>query len=238
MKSQFSNLKSKIQNFWILLFACSISGCVYYPQAVDIPLISEKNEARIDAGISTDISTHATVSYGLTDKIAIQGFARYGTEEQFYLQGAAGLYKKSVNNFVTEFYGGFGYGMCDVSYHDHFESLRGNFQLYFLQLNFGKKDRRFAHVDYGIGFKTGLLNTNLVTDNWWNEDNSIVIPPYNVNDQSLVLEPNAVFRIGGKRLKFSIKAGGCFIYKFTRPENKLPYSKWNVGIGLNYHFSD
>lgn len=228
----------RINFLCIVIIAFALSGCVYYPQAVDIPLISEKNEARIDAGISTDVSAHATVSYGLTDKVALQGFARYGTEEQFYLQGAAGLYKKSLNNYVTELYGGVGYGVCDVSLHDHEESLKGNFQLYFLQINYGRKDRRFAHVDYGIGFKTGLLNTNLVTDNWWNEDHALYIPPYDDNDQSLVLEPNAVFRIGGKRLKFNIKAGGCLIYKFTRSENKLPYSKWNVGFGLNYHFCD
>jgi hypothetical protein len=41
--------------------------------------ISEKNDLRIDAGISLGPSAHTTISYGLTDKIAIQGFGSVGT---------------------------------------------------------------------------------------------------------------------------------------------------------------
>jgi hypothetical protein len=49
-----------------------MSSCiVYQTQTTDIPLISEKHDLRVDAGVSIVPSVHATISYGLTDKIGI-----------------------------------------------------------------------------------------------------------------------------------------------------------------------
>lgn len=64
------------QNKQILLMLISVlllNGCaVYYPQTTDIPLIKEKKELRVDGGISLFPAINGTVSYGLTDKIAVQ----------------------------------------------------------------------------------------------------------------------------------------------------------------------
>jgi len=49
-------------------------------------LISKKNDLRVDAGVSIVPSLHATISYGLTDKIAIQGFGSIGTGDRYYFQ--------------------------------------------------------------------------------------------------------------------------------------------------------
>lgn len=231
-------MKQPIIFFTIVLLCISgLSGCVYYPQAVDIPLISEKNDCRIDAGISTDVSAHTTVSYGLTDKIAVQGFARYGADEKYYYQGAVGLYKKYPNDLLSEGYAGFGYGISETqsAQHDAGE-LEGNFRLYFLQWNVGKKDRRFANVDYGIGLKGGLLSTSLTDKGWWDESYNQTRIPTRFYDQSLVLEPHAVFRIGSKHLKFNVKLGACWLQKLTHQEYRMPYGYWNAAIGLNYHF--
>lgn len=215
----------------------SMTSCVYYPQAVDIPLISEKNDLRLDAGVSTDVSAHCTVSYGLSDKIALQGFGRYGADEKYYYQGAIGLYKKYLNDLISEGYAGFGYGISDLqtTKHDAGE-LEGTFKLYFLQWNIGRKDRRFAHVDYGLGLKGGLLSTSFTDEGWWNEDYYETDIPYKFIDQSLVFEPHAVFRIGGSHLKFNVKLGSCMLYKLTHQKYKMPFSFWNIGIGFNYHF--
>jgi hypothetical protein len=49
-----------ISGFLIIIM---ISGCaIYHPQTTDIPLISEKNDLRIDAGVSLIPSAHATFS--------------------------------------------------------------------------------------------------------------------------------------------------------------------------------
>lgn len=85
-----------------------ISSCVYYPQLVDIPLVSEEKELKIDAGISYVPSINASASYGLTDKIAVQAFGRiYGV---YYIKGAVGYYKNFSKNNIFELYIGSGYG--------------------------------------------------------------------------------------------------------------------------------
>lgn len=106
-------------NRWLLvgLFSLTIilTGCVVYqPQAVDIPLINKKKDLRIDAGISNLTSANATISYGLTDKVAVQTFGSYQLGERYYFQGAIGLYKKQNIQQVMEWYGGFGYGQGDA----------------------------------------------------------------------------------------------------------------------------
>jgi len=58
---------------FILLSSFLMLSCVaYQPQIVDIPLIHEKNDVRVDASASiVKTSVGSTVSYGLTDKIAL-----------------------------------------------------------------------------------------------------------------------------------------------------------------------
>jgi hypothetical protein len=59
--------------------------------------------------------------------------------------------------------------------------------------------------------------------------------PYKTNhDESMLLEPIGFIRIGGDRLKFSVKLGGTMIYKLTNTDKSLPYSYLNLGLGLNY----
>jgi len=214
-----------------------LSGCVYYPQATDIPLISKKNDLRVDAGISTGISAHGTISYGLTDKVAVQVFGRYGNDvDEFYLQGSAGIFKKHLNENITELYGGYGYGETSYKRHGDHGYLKGSYKLYFLQWNIGRTDRRFANLDYGISLKSCLLTTSMLDHGYWETDYIYPEPGTLYNDKSLLLEPNAMIRIGGKKLKFNLKLGTCLLYKFTNTNYRLPYSKWSVGIGFNYHF--
>jgi hypothetical protein len=214
----------------------SMSACiVYYPQAVDIPLINEKKDLRIDAGISMTASAHATVSYGLTDKVAVQAFGRYGNErEDLYVQTAGGIYKKHQNGFITEYYGGYGYGEKDRINHGDGDmgSLYGNYQLVFLQMNIGRRNIRFANLDYGLSLKTGLLNANFTDTGWWQD--YYYEPGYTYSDMHFLLEPTAVVRFGGKRLKFNIKGGLCYIPYNKNADFELPYGKWNVAIGLNW----
>lgn len=213
-----------------------MSGCAYYPQAVDIPLISEKNDLRIDAGISSAVEAHATVSYGLTDKLAVQAFGRYGNDpDEFYLQAATGLYKQYVNGWITEYYGGLGAGKnFHIRRKSGGPSATGNYEMLFLQMNAGKRDIKFANLDFGLSLKTGLLNAHVFDHGYWID--KYYEPGNSYNDLHLVIEPTAVIRLGGKRLKFNIKGGLSYVPFNHKADFKLPYGWWNIGIGLNYHF--
>lgn len=216
------------------LISLMMSGCiVYHTQTTDIPLISKKNDLRVDAGISLVPSAHATISYGLTDKIAVQGFGSIGADDRYYLQASTGLYKSKGNNRVLELYGGFGYGYGTAYKDANPGRLLGDYQLYFGQLNYGKIASEISNFEIGFGVKTGYLRSNMTDKNyydWVSETGPFV----KYHDKSILFEPVGFVRLGGKNLKFSVKLGGTLIYKFTNTDKNLPYGYINLGLGLNY----
>jgi len=216
------------------LFPLILSSCiVYHPQTLDIPLITEKNDLRMDAGISIVPSAHVTISYGLTNKIAIQGFGSIGADDRYYVQAATGLFKNKENNKVIELYGGFGYGYGDAYKDANPGNLFGDYQLYFAQVNYGKIACETSNFEIGFGIKTGYLHSNLTDENYyaWISETG---PFEKYHDESILFEPIGFIRLGGDKLKFSIKLGGTFIYKFTNTDKSIPYSYINLGLGLNY----
>lgn len=223
---------------WIIAITLTLllSSCVIYnPQMTDIPLIAHKEDLRIDAGISLLTSAHATISYGLTDKITIQGFGSIGADDRYYLQGAAGVYQNKNNSTVLETYAGFGYGHGRSFKSGDNSHLYGDYQLYFGQLNYGRIANKSSNFETGISLKTGYLHTILTDVNYF-DSTSEYGPFVKVRDESILLEPAAFIRLGGKNVKFSLKIGGTFIHKFTHSGNKLPYAYMNLGLGINYRF--
>jgi hypothetical protein len=225
-----------------LLILLAMSGCgVYNPQTTDIPLISEKNDLRVDAGISFVPSVHSTISYGLTDKIAIQGFGSIGTSDngnpknRYYVQAATGLYKNSGNNKILELYGGFGYGYGDCYNDSHPGNIFGNYQLYFAQFNYGTIASDVSNFEIGFGIKAGYLHSDLTDKNYydWISETG---PFTTYHDNSILFEPVGFIRMGGEQLKFSIKLGGTLIYKFTNSDKFIPYNNFNLGLGINCRF--
>lgn len=226
-------MKRKVLFFPFLLFLSISSCCVYHPQTVDIPLIKKKNDLRIDAGISLVPTIHSTISYGLTNKIAIQAFGSTGGDDRQYLQVASGLYKAFENQNVMELYGGFGYGYGDAYKDSRPGNLYGNYQIYFLQYNFGHYSIKSGHLEFGFGIKSGYFHSNLTDRNYysWGSETG----PYpNYKENSILVEPQAFFKVGGERIKFSFKAGGCHLFKITNPNNYIPTTSINIGLGLSY----
>lgn len=233
---------SKIITIGFILVMLIMTSCmVYHPQTVDIPLIEKKNDLRIDAGVSVLPSAQATVSYGLTDKIAIQTFGSFGSDERYYFQGAVGRFKDLGNQKIMEIYSGFGSGYGSAHKDSNPGDLQGDYQLYFMQFNYGKNDCKFAHMDYGFGVKTGLLHSSLTDRNYYYYyyGGYPTEAPYKTYlDNSFLIEPTIFVRLGGERLKFKFQVGSCWLYKFTNTEKSLPYSHLNIGLGLNYRLKN
>ncbi|MDD4993971.1 MAG: hypothetical protein PHR83_17250 [Paludibacter sp.] len=223
------------QTLLLILALTSITSCVYQPTMVDIPLISQKHELRVDAGVSIIPAVNATVSYGLTDKLAIQTYLNTNTYDSYYLQGAVGYYKNLGNNKIMEIYGGFGSGEGDAYSDANPGNLKGNYQSYFAQFNMGSINGRFAHMESGFGIKTGMLHSNMTDMNYYDKTYPLSTSHINYSDNSFLFEPTFFFRFGGERLKVNFKMGGCWMYKFTNIDKYFPYSRLNLGIGLNYN---
>ncbi len=226
-------MKSRILTFGLLISLTMSSCIVYHPMMSDIPLISEKHDTRIDAGISSVVSANATISYGLTDKIAIQGFGSVRPDNGYYVQGATGLYKNKGDNKVIELYGGFGYGYGDAYNDANPGNLYGDYQLYFGQANFGKIASNTSNFETGFGIKVGYLHSNLTDENYY--DWGLSSEPFKTfHDESVLCEPVGFVRFGGNNLRINVKLGSTLLYKFTNKDKRLPHSYLNLGIGLNY----
>lgn len=217
----------------VLLAVTLLSSCAFYqPSMVDIPLITGKNDVRVDVGGSINPSVYTTVSYGLTDKIALQAFAKVSDPDRYYVQGAFGLYKSLLNNRVVEWYSGVGYGYSKAYNDANPGNLTGNYSQIFTQLNYGKTGCRFANMDFGVGLKAGYVGSNrLLDDSYYYQMHTSIIESHN-----LLIEPQAFLRLGGKKLKFSAKVGYGMLFKLFNTEKELPIDPLNLGIGLNYSF--
>lgn len=224
--------KSKLIVFFygLLMMSC----VVYYPQTEDIPLIKEKKDLRIDAGVSSHISANATVSYGLTKNIAVQAYGNIMHGQ--YFQAAMGYYKDLGNKTVFENYYGYGRGFGNAYWSATGGHLYGNYNLYFTQLNWGKVDCNFANCDFGFGVKLGYLHSELTDENYYHNYYDDRFPYRQYTDKSFLIEPKLFIRLGGEHLKFNLKVGSSWIYKFTHQDKELPYSFINIGLGLNYNF--
>jgi hypothetical protein len=220
-----------------VLFTLGLTSCsVYTPQTVDIPLINNKHELRADAGISFKEFFYGTLSYGLTDKIALQTFINKGANGRFFFQNAVGYYRDLGNRNIMEIYSGFAFGNAETGNHDVPTKLKGPYQLYFTQFNFGKINCSFANADFGIGIKAGYLHSDLDNLNYFTHYSQYAGPYEDLVVNSFLFEPNAFLRIGGDKLKFSLKLGSCWHYQFTNKDKNLPVELLNFGLGLNYRF--
>jgi len=210
----------------IVALLAIMTGCAtYYPQIVDVPLIKEKGDLRINAGASWAPSVHATVSYGMTDVVAVQMYGSLDFGGRGHVQGALGLFKGFENNAVIELYGGYGYGNS-LNWDEELPQMTSrDYHLPFIQFNIGKSDRSSVHVDYGLGLKVGYLNTYLLSRDDYR-------PSYSYND--LIAEPCIFFRFG-KKVKYSV----MFKYLWTRDNitNSKYYSFNNINVGMGVNIS-
>ena len=200
---------------FVLILHC---GCVaYYPQMVDIPLIEEKEDFRMDYGMSL-MSIHGTVSYGLTDMIAVQVYGNTNLLTRYDLQGAIGYYKWFEESLTEmELYCGYGYGHYR---HVGFNSVAepGDYHSAFTQFNIGKVESGSFDVDFGMGLKSGYMFSNFV-------DTDLIANP---KKNGLFFEPTVFFRFWVGNKKSSIKAS--YFFPVTIDKRYSKFIPFNIGI--------
>ena len=216
--------QSRAKHF-IIAALIFLNGCAaYYPQVVDIPLIKEKGDIRIDAGgfiahdlrESGDVGGHATVSAGLTNILAIQGYMSADVLGRAHVQGALGLFKGFENKTVIEMYSGYGWGASS------WENEKNKYQLVFSQFNIGKADLP-ADIDYGLGLKGGYIFSNY----------EISTESQTIHQKSgWIIEPSVFVRVGGRRVKYCTKVN----YLWTKTISNEYYFPLMVSMGVNINF--
>ena len=234
-----------ITYFIIFVTLIFIAGCNTYisypqivsPQAVDIPLIKEMGDLRVDVGgsftgnktlrsseaIDTEEwsvlpSVHGTISYGMSNMSALQMHANIGLFSMYYFQTALGIYKVLEKKTVFELYGGYGYG--NGYYNTRMFKVRDDYHLAFAQFNIGQTGLGAKHIDYGLGLRGGYLFCNFEE-------------PVNLKDvhkkNGWMVEPTVFFRFGGRKVKFCTKV----TYLWTQTLSKDFYYPLSVSMGVN-----
>ncbi|MCL2026975.1 MAG: hypothetical protein FWG79_00650 [Bacteroidales bacterium] len=215
----------------VTLFFTICCSCTYYPRLTGIPLIKEKGDTRIEGGITVPVpSVQASISCGVTDKIAIQvagtGIAD-DSRHNYYLHGAIGSYKRINDRNIMELYGGFAYGYGNYSGVATGQYQDGNYQLYFTQFNFGNIGKNTANMELGAGLKLGYMHTNM------NVRREFYSGPE--HQKGIIVEPTGFIRHGGPKWKFHMALGlGAF---FQISDNSRIH-QWpvNLGLGVSYSF--
>ncbi|MCL2072463.1 MAG: hypothetical protein FWH18_00925 [Marinilabiliaceae bacterium] len=206
------------------------AGCAsYHPQAVDIPLIKEKGDMRINAGASvyhdlsnsTFMGLHGTFSGGITDFLAVQTYLNLDGLLGCHWQGALGIFKGLENNVVMELYGGGGF--CRGLF-DNEEEKMNQYQFVFSQFNIGKTNVGNSNLDFGLGLKGAFLNNR---ENYHIE----LIDTYKVHKKYCwTIEPSAFLRFGGNRAKFNTMIN----YLWTDNVAKSYYFPLGISFGVNF----
>lgn len=110
--------------------------------------------------------------------------------------------------------------------------MYGDYQLYYVQCNSGRYAGSAEHLDYGFGIKTGYFRSSLTDRNYYSFYS--FTGPFDIyKENSLLVEPTIFFRVGGERVKFRFNIGVICIIKISHPENYIPVSIFNTGIGIN-----
>ncbi|MEZ4842973.1 MAG: hypothetical protein R3A43_01840 [Bacteroidia bacterium] len=229
----------KAHFFTLVIFILLVAeGCyIYQPMTADVPLISRKNDSRLNIGVSIPPFLQVSYAHGLSNQIALHAHGCIIDREVNYSQFAVGYYKVKDTSSVFEFYTGFGVGQGEASRFrllDISSTARGNYQLIYEQLNYGitKNNRRF---ESGFSLKAGYM-TSTVYDRSFYKPVNPNIPLKIYHNQCILVEPMAFIKFGGKHLKFSFTYGITSLVKLPESEKVIPYCPAAFSMSVNYRF--
>ena len=217
-------------NHIIVIVALSLmeSGCwLYKPQLADVPLIEHKGDVRVAGSVYLCPATGATatISAGLTNRLALQLHTDYESRDVHYSHAALGLYR-SLGKRVREGYLGVGYGNGNVYIDAEAASARGPYFCGFAQFNYGW--HLSEHSDIGLSMKAGRMFScfrGVSRGYSYGED------PFGPR-WSTLLESQVFFRIGGDCVKFQTQLG--YIHMFLWPQDPvLRYVPLSFSMGIN-----
>ena len=206
---------------FFLVAVSILSGCsIYRPQSVDIPLLEQAGETRIDAAVGASavvvlpdaFTLNATGSHAFTDHIAGQVHANVGTGV-YYLQAAPGVYTRLGSKGRLEGYAGLGFG-GSMAQAGETGSRRydydGHYGLVFAQGNIGW--RHLGPLEVGFGLKLGALLPRFDYYEFHDEENPAAVTAHEqYSTGNFLLEPQLQLRLGSDEVKFTTRLGFCWL---------------------------
>lgn len=235
--------------FLLLLMAINVVSCThmyYAPNTANIPLLTEKDEMRINAFYASGSESkfrggELQVAYALKKNwgVMLNGFTGGRTENTgSYDEKGHGTYGEiglgysttfDKNKFwVSEVYAGAGKGVVESDYGMGDRSTIGLTKI-FLQPSLGFKSK---HVEVGLSSRMGIVN--------WKTKESIIMYPKNADQlpdlqyvadhpSFFVFEPGFIVRAGGENVK--VQTG------FTLSNSKISSRSSGASLGESCTFN-
>ena len=238
----------------LALAAVAASCSVYRPQIVDIPLIEEKGDTRIDASaglslglFSASAAFGVTATHGFTDILSGQLHANYAGGSNFYLQAAPGIHTRVGSSATFEAFAGVGYGGSGYdatttstssdgsSSSSGSYSYNGTYLLPFAQLNFGW--RHLGPCEIAFGLKAGAFLPDYEYHRYNSEGAEDLDRYRNYKTTNALLEPQLQFRVGGEKVKYTLRLGYAWLDDVMRnSESNFTYDFLTVSNGITVSF--
>ncbi|SHJ14083.1 hypothetical protein SAMN02745146_2415 [Hymenobacter daecheongensis DSM 21074] len=151
----------------LLPFLPALAGCasLYFPPPPQAPLLTQKGE--FSGGLHTNFSSNTALqgAYALGDHVGVLGSASFlhsnkkqsffgkKTNREFvdhdFGELGMGYFTRLKDQRVIEFYGGYGLGhtkRTESSENVTTQTLEGNLEKYFFQVNYSKKESKTLHL--------------------------------------------------------------------------------------------
>ena len=233
MKAQKQSVRYLFLSMSILSGFILVSGCTHYyyvPNAHNVPLFQEKNEARLSAAVSVGDEYQGgdfQAALAVSDHIGIMvnGFTAKGEKEyeEFHLFSTAqdheiirntgkgeflefgpGYYLPFPNheNILFETFAGLGFGNVSSGYNSQRSHVR--FQRYSLQPSFGYTGRVF---DIAFSMRFALLDYTDINYSSIPDAEAEYLHNLKVNNLSLLYEPALTIRLGYQNVKLQTQLG-------------------------------
>jgi len=226
----------------VLIFLSSCSLQLYAPNSENVPLFTEKKEARLEANFSGETDVLSTSIFGFNFQGAYAVSNHVGVMSNLFFAGgediwseeraSGGLFEAGAGYFQTlsqhvvfETYGGGGIGWVKrESYYNNsasHEKLNG--QRIFVQPALG-----FTSKSFDAAFS--LRCCELFYNNSSNANGDSILLLNNRNNSSMVVEPAITLRAGGQHVKFQTQFGISFN---LNDQQEIFYSTVGICIRLS-----
>lgn len=212
----------------VLLLSCS--SFVYYPNGVNAPLLTHKDETQISIGIKGfggDIRT----AYAVSDKFGVQlnanllnlSATEFGTEYRngnYYGEVALGYYKEMVPHIVFEAYLGAGTGKT-ISDNTTSSTLRTtDYSKVYLQQDVGL---HYKNIDFGLAIREAYVNASKTKIDGVDQ---------NIQQMDIFIEPILFLAVGFEKFKINFQAG----FSDSQFDWITSYAPFIFSAGIEYRF--
>lgn len=216
----------------ILLFSCS--SFLYYPNGVNAPLLTEKNDAQVSLGIK-GFGGDIRSAYAFSNHLGVQFNANLlnveNTETVFdvstdyrngnyYGEIAGGYFNEIIPKLVVEAYIGTGAGQSFSENLNNGQIRRSNYSKIYLQQDIGFHSKI---IDVGLAFKEAYVNVYKTYIDGMDQ---------NIAGSDLFFESFLFLSIGYDKFKINAQAG---ISQSTYA-SALNYPPFILSVGFDYRF--